>query len=91
MLYREAGYAPGLVPTWAMYREGQRSYIEFYGKTGALLRSEFYADKQNKRNLLWKGSTSRPSAKTLKYFRTKVRQGRTCGGTQSQGSRNPCP
>ncbi len=91
VLYREAGYAPGLVPTWAMYREGRRSYIEFYDKRQRLLRSEYYVDPQNKVNLLWEGSTRRPSPRVLQHFRAKLRQGRTCAGTASQGARNPCP
>ena len=92
MLYREAGFAPGLVPTWAMYREGKRSYIEFYDKRNRLIRSEYYVDKQNKSNLLWRGSKAqRPSPRVLTHFRTKLRKARTCAGTASQGSRNPCP
>ena len=93
VLYREAGYAPGLVPTWAMYREGRRSYIEFYNKRDKRIRSEYYVDKQFKRNLLWSGvrPAKRPSPRVLAEFRTKLRQGRTCGGTAELRSRNPCP
>lgn len=92
VLYREAGFAPGLVPTWAMYREGKRSYLEYYDKRNRLIRAEYYVDLQNKANLLWRGSTAeRPSPRVLKHFRTKLRKGRTCAGTASQGSSNPCP
>ncbi|MDO9457897.1 sulfatase-like hydrolase/transferase [Nocardioides sp.] len=92
VLYKEAGYAPGLVPTWSMYREGKRSYIEFYDKDDRVIRSEYYVDKENKRNLLWRGSTlQRPSPRVLAHFRERLRRGRTCAGTASQGSANPCP
>lgn len=91
VLYKEAGYAPGLVPTWAMYREGRRSYIEFYDNERKLIRAEYYVDPQNKRNLLWPGSPVKPSERVINHFKTRLRKARTCAGTASQGSRNPCP
>jgi N-acetylglucosamine-6-sulfatase len=92
VLYKEAGYAPGRVPTWAMYRKGVRSYIEYYRKNGSLVRAEFYNDPQFKQNLLWPGfRNQRPKPKVIAEFRKALRKGRTCAGTRESGARNPCP
>lgn len=90
--YKLRGFSPGRVPSWSMYRRGQRAYIEYYDPQGRLIRAEYYADPGMKRNLLWRGYRSeRPSAATLAFFRDKLRAGRTCAGTFEQRTPNPCP
>lgn len=93
-LLKEAGFFPARVPTWAMIRNGVRSYIEFYRHDGSLIRAEFYRDAQFQRNLLWPGFRNRPdrpSTKELAAFRTALHRARTCAGTVESGAVNPCP
>ncbi|WP_340539282.1 sulfatase-like hydrolase/transferase [Nocardioides sp. GXZ039] len=89
---KESGFHPGTVPTWAMYRSGRSSYLEYYRRDGSVLRSEFYRDPAYEENLLWPGNRARrPDAATLAWFRARLREGRTCAGTVELGSPNPCP
>ena len=91
MSLKAEGYYPGRVPTWAMYRMGKRSYIEYYTQQGKRIRREFYKDLGFEENLLWRGFRDRrPSREVLAFFRAKLLKGRTCAGT-SRAARNPCP
>ncbi|WP_134767952.1 sulfatase-like hydrolase/transferase [Nocardioides sp. 1609] len=91
-LLKEAGRNPGRVPTWAMYRSGRNSYVEYYRHDGSLIRSEFYRGRDYDENLLWPGNRARrPDDETLAWFRARLLEGRTCAGTVEQGSANPCP
>lgn len=86
------GFFPARVPSWAMWRNGNRAYVEYYRHNGSLLRAEFYRDAAMKRNLLWPGyRAERPSQKVISQFRYKLRQAKRCSGTREQGSSNPCP
>ncbi len=92
VLRREAGYYPGRVPTWAMYRSGDRAYVEYYRRDGSLRQAEYYRHGDYDKNLLWSGYRRlRPSAATLSWFRAKLRAGKTCAGQVGSGRRNPCP
>ena len=89
---REAGRAPGLVPNWAMYRQGNRSYIQFYDRRGSIIRHEFYADRWQKRNLLHPShAEDRPRERVLRKFRQRLAEARTCAGTREAGAARPCP
>ncbi len=90
--FKEGGYAPGRVPTWARYTKGKRTYLEYYDRDGTRIRGEFYRDLQFKKNLLAPAfRAQRPSPETLAFFKMKLRKGRACAGTYEQRSENPCP
>ena len=87
-----SGLHPALVPNWAMYRWGKRSYIEFYEKDGSLLRREFYADLWQLKNLLNpQHAEDRPSRQVLRRFKQLLANARECAGTREAGSRHFCP
>lgn len=86
-----ANVSPGLVPSWAMYRQGKRSYIEFYRSDGRIMAREFYADRGQKDNLLFPAGSHRVSPETVAKFQRRLDAARTCAGTREAGSRHPCP
>jgi len=83
--------SPVLVPSWAMYRWGKNSYIEYYHRDGSLLAREFYADRDQKRNLLYPGDRRTVSAAKVAKFKRLLDAARTCAGTREAGSPHPCP
>jgi arylsulfatase A-like enzyme len=92
LVAEESGEEATHIPSWAAYRIGARAYIEFYDRSGGILKREFYADLAQKQNLLSRAfANRRPSDRVLARFERLLHQARTCRGTRESHATNPCP
>ena len=88
----ESGLGSSRLPSWKMYRQGNRSYIEYYKRDGSILAREFYIGRAQTRNLLHPMHADRaPSHATVQRFHELIESYQECAGTQEAGARHPCP
>ena len=92
LVRRESGLGSSRLPSWKMYREGNRAYIEYYQRDGSILAREFYRDRGQTRNLLHPTHADRaPSHAVVQRFQELLQSYQDCAGTAEDGARHPCP
>jgi N-acetylglucosamine-6-sulfatase len=80
------------LPSWRKYEKNGKTLIQFLDRRGKVVREEFYTDRGEERNLLYRDFRRlAPSREQLDRFRAALSRYSSCAGTKESGATHPCP